>query len=64
MTMRVSNNTSGKLDVFQVREIKKQLLNGEHRSVVARKYGVSKRVISNIDREITWKCVTIHEPSQ
>jgi DNA invertase Pin-like site-specific DNA recombinase len=52
-----------RLDAPKVREIKKALMEGEHRSVIAKRYGVSKRVISNIDREITWKNVPASGPS-
>ena len=58
----MTDNT-GKLDMLKVRAIKMELMGGEHRSVIAKKYKVSKRVISNIDREITWKDVSAGGPA-
>jgi hypothetical protein len=50
-----------KLDVEQVREIKKQIARGERHAYIADRYGVSRSTISSINRGETWTEVTIDD---
>ncbi len=53
--LREKRRKTSKLNIEQVREIKKLLKDGLTQTAIAKLYNVGPMTISSIDREITWK---------
>lgn len=57
-----SGNPAAKLDEGKVRDIKRRLAAGEGGSAIARAFGVSPAIITNIKKGDRWAHVTVDEP--